>query len=237
MNEDLSVEHPDLEEYFDATAGVLSDRIRAHVESCPRCARELDFLVELRERARTLPREIAPAVDLWPGIAARIAGSPQRFGVPPAPPVRLERTRDGRILPGWRWLAAAAVVVMVIAGGGLLNLLGGFGSAGESPIATAPDRSSGRPAPGLAAFASTEQEYRTTVEMLEAELAARRDQLDPATIDVVERNLAIIDTAIAESRRALAADPSSVDLPLLLSDVYRQKLELLQQAVRISARS
>ena len=68
---------------------------------------------------------------------------------------------------------------------------------------------------------------------LEAEFELRRAVLDPATIQVVERNLAIIDGAIAESRRALEADPSSGFLNGYLAEAMRRKVDLLRQATRI----
>jgi hypothetical protein len=78
-----------------------------------------------------------------------------------------------------------------------------------------------------------ESEYRIAVAALQTELAARRDSLDPVTVQVIDTNLLIIDRAIAEARRALAADPSSAHLPLHLSDIYRRKVELLRSAARI----
>ncbi len=61
---------------------------------------------------RELPQEIAPARDLWPGIAARIneiqAAAPSVTGANPIPP-----RRSGARL---RWLAAAAMVASVAVG-------------------------------------------------------------------------------------------------------------------------
>ena len=88
-----------------------------------------------------------------------------------------------------------------------------------------------------AAFAPTEVEYQDAVAALYAELRATRGNLSPETIATVDANLRIIDEAIAESRAALRADPSNARIPLLLSGVYRKKVELLQHAVRLSART
>ena len=42
-----------------------------------------------------------------------------------------------------------------------------------------------------------------------------------------------IDSALAESRRALAADPGNGDMQALLRLVQRQRTTLLQQAARL----
>ncbi len=68
-------------------------------------------------------------------------------------------------------------------------------------------------------------------------LAAERDKLSPATVATLQRNLAVIDAAIAESRAALAADPGNHDLAALLWAGYRQKVALLQQVTRIAERT
>src|SRR5439155_24062886 len=56
--------------------------------------------------------------------------------------------------------------------------------------------------------------------------AAERDRLRPETVALLERNLAIIDAAIAESRAALARDPANADLRRLFVAASRQKVEL-----------
>ena len=64
----------------------------------------------------------------------------------------------------------------------------------------------------------------------------RRDQLDSATVAVLERNIAVIDGAIAESRRALARDPNSRLLGSQLTRAYDAKLQLLRTAALLPAK-
>jgi hypothetical protein len=52
---------------------------------------------------------------------------------------------------------------------------------------------------------------------------------------VLEQNLRLIDGAIGECRRALAADPVSAYLNAHLAETMRQKLELLRRAARLAA--
>ena len=53
-----------------------------------------------------------------------------------------------------------------------------------------------------------------------------------ATVALLERNLAVIDAAIRESRDALARDPANAELRALFAAAARQKVELLRWATR-----
>jgi len=66
-------------------------------------------------------------------------------------------------------------------------------------------------------------------------LAVERERLRPETVVLLERNLAVIDTAIAESRAALARDPASAELRRFFAAAARQKVELLRWAARVAA--
>jgi anti-sigma factor RsiW len=79
--------------------------------------------------------------------------------------------------------------------------------------------------------------YVNATENLMRALDAERSHLAPATVATLERNLGVIDAAIAESRAALATDPGNRDLAALLWASYRQKVALLQQATRLVERS
>jgi len=66
-------------------------------------------------------------------------------------------------------------------------------------------------------------------------LDAGRGRLDTATVRVIERNLATIDSAIAQAQRAVAADSANIYLNSHLADTRRRKLELLRQAAALVA--
>jgi hypothetical protein len=52
---------------------------------------------------------------------------------------------------------------------------------------------------------------------------------------VLEQNLAVIDAAIAQARRAVAADSANLYLNSHLAATMRRKLELLRQAASLVA--
>ena len=60
-----------------------------------------------------------------------------------------------------------------------------------------------------------------------------RGRLDTTTVRVIERNLATIDSAIAQAQRAVAADSANVYLNSHLAETMRRKLELLRQAAAL----
>ena len=97
-----------------------------------------------------------------------------------------------------------------------------------------------RPAAALVANPVTttiETVYGLEIERLRRIIDQRRGQLDTATVGVIERNLIIIDTAIRESRAALARDPASAFLNEQLNNALEQKVELLRAAALLPVRS
>ena len=88
----------------------------------------------------------------------------------------------------------------------------------------------------LASFRATEGEYARTIGELRAAFDAQRSQLSPETVRTVERSLAVVDSAIAEARDALIADPNNRTLVDLLSATYQRKLDLLRRTSELSSR-
>jgi hypothetical protein len=80
-------------------------------------------------------------------------------------------------------------------------------------------------------------QFDQAVADLERVLSELRDELDPRTVVVIERNLAAIDQAIREARAALDADPANTFLNSHLADARRKKLELLRQATMLQSSS
>jgi hypothetical protein len=77
-------------------------------------------------------------------------------------------------------------------------------------------------------------EYDAAVADLQRALQSGRGQLDPATVKIVEQNLAIIDQAVDDARRALAQDPANADLSGYLQETKRRKLDLLRHAAALA---
>ena len=188
--------------------------IERHLVACASCRADVDRIRALLEYAATLPRAIEPPVDLWSGIRDRMhSASPSgnRWAVPRR---------------AYLWLAAAAVLLIVASSAVTTLVLRG----GDRPVATghdepaSPDSGAGSPE-----YRAVSEQYDRMDRDLAALFASQRDKLQPETIEKVERNLAIIDEAISEIRRALAEDPGNEALRQLLKASYGQKAALLRQ--------
>jgi hypothetical protein len=82
---------------------------------------------------------------------------------------------------------------------------------------------------------SAARSYDAAVHVLEQVRAQGRGRLDTATVRVLEQNLTLIDRAIAEASRAVAADSANVYLNTHLAETMRRKVDLLRQAVALVA--
>lgn len=223
-----------LSEYLDEElAAGERDMLEAHLLQCSECASVLADLKRVAGRGRALT-DREPAADLWPGIAARIGASTPGAGVPAAPGPRAGR----------RWtftmpeLAAAGLALMVASGGAAWLLHPGTpvspGTSASLPAATVPAATlPGAVVPVPASSSARSGGYDGAVSDLEAVLTEGRGRLDTATVRVLERNLAAIDSAIAQAQRAVAADSANAYLNSHLAATRRQKLELLRQAASL----
>lgn len=201
----------------DSLAPDEKERVASHVAACLPCASALRQIESLLERTRALPREISPPGDAWDAVRATVRATGTSTSAPVLRPT------------WWRFAAAAAVlVVAVIAGVRWLAP-----DSRELPVSS----DAVAPPASLAAFGPVEARYVLAASALEETLAERRAALDPATVEIVERSLATIDTAIAEARAALASDPGNADLTRLLASSYEQKVTLLRRASELAPRT
>ena len=65
-------------------------------------------------------------------------------------------------------------------------------------------------------------------------LQERKDELEPETLASVERNIAVIDAALAEVHEALAMDPASPELGRMLVSTHRKRVDVLRKMVKLS---
>jgi anti-sigma factor RsiW len=199
--------------------------LESHLRECAGCTAVLADLKHVAVRARALT-DRDPASDLWPGIAARIGVTTPATGVPVVSIARRGGRRWSFTMPE---LAAAGIALMVLSGGAVWMM-----RPGAVPQATAPALApSGTVVPMTAAQRARSGGYDGAVSDLERVLAQGRGRLDTATVRVIERNLAAIDSAITQAQRALAADSGSVYLNSHLAATKRRKLELLRQAASL----
>jgi hypothetical protein len=111
----------------------------------------------------------------------------------------------------------------------------------ESRLASAPAADARRTPVRAAAVTTTAPAatvaYDREIARLRALVEERRGDLDSATVAVIEKNLRVIDDAIAQSRAALARDPRSGFLTEQLTNALDRKVELLRTAALLPART
>ena len=115
-------------------------------------------------------------------------------------------------------------------------------SAKRAPVSKQMERpaTSAMPTPSVrlvSAKPSAEQVYTSEIARLHTIVERRRSQLDPVTIGVIERNLKVIDDAIAQCKLALTKDPASRFLMESLNNALENKVQLLRTATMLPARS
>lgn len=110
------------------------------------------------------------------------------------------------------------------------------GSTEPSPSVTATDAAVRGAAPrGAIGDVARIATHAEAIDELRKALARERDRLDPSTVRALESNLAIIDLAIDQARRALAADPANSYVKEHLAETMRRKVELLQRATMLAS--
>ena len=206
------------------------ERADLHLQACSRCATTRADLLEIAANAASLP-VLTPSRDLWDGIAARIE----------APVIALGTTGEHRVPSRrrsmLRFAAAAAALMTVTAGTTYVLTRNAFRNDVPPVVATVTPAPVDDTAGGantvlvndpqtLAADAAFERE----VIRLRAMLEQRRPDLDSATVALLERNLQIIDRAIAESRAALTLHPESALLNRQLQNALGKKVQVLRTA-------
>ena len=216
-----------IQELVDGTLGAirLTD-LEQHLEQCADCRALRDDLERIRDAAAALPA-LAPPDGAWLQIAGRLR-------------------REGRITEtataasrssSYTWLAIAATLVLA-AGLSIAVLVRSTpstpASAPSTPSAVAGNaKGGGSVEEVLGKVDAAQQQYEDAIMKMDDLRKANMNALDPQTSEVIEKNLGIIDRAIAENRAAVKAEPASVAARETLFEALRQKVSLLQDTMSL----
>lgn len=213
-----------IHEAVDGTIGAIRRaELELHLGTCDACRALLEDLQRIHDAAGSLPALKAPD-HAWPLIAARLR---QEGRVTTTAPLSAAGRSYGV------WLAAAAALILVVASAMMLRPR----IAGDPAPQTAS-------APGPAADTRTveavqnevdaaQQQFEKAIAELEKVAKANQDALDPGTSAVIDKNLGIIDQAIADNRAAVKSEPASVAARETLFEALRQKVSLLQDTISL----
>jgi anti-sigma factor RsiW len=209
----------------------------AHLAECAMCRAALDEMRLVIAAAKTDP-DVMPSTDLWPGVINRIdpakAGSHDRpirvWGRTSARPKQFSFTLPQLALAASLLIAVSAAVAYLAAGRSAVT---NQPAATERPIQAMAEPVL-PPSADVAPANFADAQFDRAVSDLERILVEQRDELDPRTVMVIERNLAAIDEAIREARAALEADPANPFLNSHLAEARRRKLDLLRHATTLN---
>jgi hypothetical protein len=220
-----------LSEYLDEELEeVERKQLETHLAACTGCSETLQQLREVVTRAQNLA-DVSPPADLWPGIAARIAPAGKaRTVAAGAPRSPFWKLRFSFSLPQ---LATAGLAVFLVS-------LGVTWWMGQNLPAERGSLSYTDPAASESMLAVSHQsylEFGQEVNALKQLLVEHRDELDPETVRVIEKNLKIIEEAIAQSRQALNSDPANADVQRHLIATMGGKVKMLRRAADVALAS
>ena len=227
-----------IHELIDGTLGAIRRaELERHVADCAECRSFLDDMEAIRAAADSLD-PMQPPDGVWMQIAGRLRQEGRVQAAPAPTPTRA---------PRFAMLAIAASLLLAVGVGiGLLVNQYRTPNAPTTNAATAPPAGQSNAANDIAVesveaeFKLAEQHYQNAIAKLEQ--AARLDQaaagqgdnvLDAQTAAMLQKNLQVIDQAIAESRAALRSEPLSASARDSLFDALKQKVALLQDTIAL----
>lgn len=240
-----SSEHP---EWTDRLSDFLDGELEAddhtavesHLAECGSCRRTLEELRRVRDRAAALG-PVEPDRDLWAGIAATIDAPPTErpagTRIIELPTAERQRREIEKAVPPRRFSLSsrqlAAASVALIAASSLVT----WALRPAPNVTSVPSTSAAGVIAPVSQVAGPPEDLAAELASLEETVSRARGTLDPNTVRVLERNLGIIEQAIADSQRALAQDPENDFLAEHLQRVYQRKVEYLRDAARAAERA
>ncbi|MEP7327207.1 MAG: zf-HC2 domain-containing protein [Gemmatimonadota bacterium] len=208
-----------LSEYLDGElTPVERSGVEDHLSTCETCRRVLDELRIVMAQAAVLP-DREPQADLWPGVREAIA----QGRVVPISAARPARRFSFSLA---QLTAAAAALVLVSASAVWFTVARGPDGVAAMRTDSATVRSVSFDPRGRADSAITE---------LERILAQEHGRLDSTTVRILAQNLALIDRAIEQARKALESDPGNAYLNDHLAKTMRKKIDVLRRAAALAA--
>jgi tetratricopeptide (TPR) repeat protein len=219
-----------IHELIDGTLGpIRKAELELHLDQCDDCRGFADDLRRIRETAASLD-ELEPPDRVWLQIAGRLRQE-GRVAVAPAVAPRARRSAA--------MLALAAALVLAVAGSIVVLMRVNDTSPQAPATAAAPAAPGGNAvAPDAvesveAEFRLAEQHYQNAIAKLEEAAKSDDDTIDAQTAAALQKNLQVIDQAIAESRAALRQEPQSTPARDSLFEALRRKVLLLQDTIAL----
>jgi anti-sigma factor ChrR (cupin superfamily) len=224
--------HPNdttLNDYVDGSLGPVERHgVEQHLAGCAACRQTVDDLREIVEASASLElRE--PPVRAWSRIERAI-----KLDEKGSYPLSSDQTSTRGTTLWAAWLAMAAGLVLATVLGMRYTPHTAPSGATLPPAAADATVATGDPAQSIEAeLRQAESHYENAIKGLEAIANSEQAELDPRTAATLQKNLAVIDQAISESRAAVRAQPASEPAQQSLIDGFKTKIGLLQDTVAL----
>jgi len=220
-----------------------SDRadVERHLASCASCRQTVADLREVLRAAGALALH-EPPVRAWSRIerAIRLEAESRQSTQNPQnseskTSLRVLRVPRALRSTSWRaWLAAAAALVLAtVVGLRYAPPRGSDDTRANAPAADTQIAASDSAQSVEAELREAEAHYENAIKGLEQIANAEKNELDPRTAATLQKNLAVIDQAIGESRAAMRSQPSSEPAQQSLIENFKTKIRLLQDTVAL----
>jgi len=203
-----------------ADGTIAADReaaARAHLLVCAECADDVARLEQLTMRARHLEDPTSDLAELWPGIRSRIENAKLVTLAPDSPARRWRRPRP-------MLMTAGLIAVLVLA-----VWLGARTRSAPDRAPSAQGGGTGDTSRSVVFVSDSVRAYEEEAKILLDRLELTRSGLEPGAAAAIDKDLAVIDSAIAELQTAIARDPRNPALQQLLATSYREKVEVLKR--------
>jgi anti-sigma factor RsiW len=194
--------------------GPVSDHL-AGCTACQGVARDL-------ERVRATARQLGP-VDPPDHIWLEVMGQIRMSGPQPIAPLVARAVR--RRFDVWQMAGLAAALLLITMGIYLVQRMQ------SPPPGNAPAQTSVQSVADELTQAL--EHYDKAIVQLQTLAASQDSGIDPAVAQTIEKNLRVIDRAIADSRAALSSDPQSEPARVGLMEALRQKVGLLTATIEL----
>ena len=216
----------DIQELLDGTLGpIRAAELRQHLDQCETCRALERDLRRIHDAAGTLG-DPEPPDHVWLQIAGRLRQEGRVHDLPvPAAAARHQ----------YVWLAIAAALVLAV-GASLIVLLPQFlqpSTGSSSGMAQGNATGADAVQSGIEDLRQAERLLQSGIAKLKEGLGSDEEALPAEVASTLDRNLQILDQAIADSSAAVQKDPQNVAARSSLFDALQRKISLLQNTLTL----
>ena len=192
--------------------------LEKHLDACPECRKLLEDFQRIKQGAKNLAKA-EPSGQLWFRIRSSLEEKQQYPEMQP-------RARFLFFPARLRYVVSAALLMFVVAGAVVIGLRIWSGKSTVNQL-------SGQ-ALALAKIQEAEQHYKQAIKALWEAVQAQKGNIAPEVAETFRVNLQLIDSSLADCRRAVENNPTDVESRYYLLAVYKKKAELLDSMMEVS---